>query len=41
MMEHFLTEKKGREKPFGLAVIINKHLGNHEIEFPLIRGLQN
>lgn len=40
MKEHS-SQKKKREKPFGLTLIINKHLGNHEIEFPLIGGLQN
>lgn len=41
MKEHFLAEKKRKREIFGLALIINKHLGNHEIEFPLIGGLQN
>lgn len=40
MKEYLFTEKE-EEKPFGLALIINKLLGNHKIEFSLIGGLQN
>lgn len=35
------NRNRGRDESFGLALIINKHLGNHEIEFSLIGGLQN
>lgn len=35
------NRNRGRDEPFGLALIINKHLGNLEIEFSFTGGLQN